>query len=470
MVNADLSTYGIVGLGVMGRNLALNVHEQNLGIAGFSINAAELSAMQEEAPDLPVFDSLEAFVGALESPRTIFLMVTAGAAVDEVLTNLRPLLAAGDTVIDGGNSRYQDTSRRARELEAEGLIFLGVGVSGGEEGARHGASLMIGGDEAAFDRVHPLFHAIACEVGDEACCGWLGTEGAGHFVKMVHNGIEYGVMQLIAETYDVATRGLQLDLAQVQAWFDAQRSGALAGYLIDITAAVLKQPDDLASGMLLDQISDVAGQKGTGRWCVEAAMEYGVPAPTIIAAVTERQISGRVETRQALAEPDLAGIGVANPNDWEKLLKDALLAGVLVTFAQGLSLIRTASETAGWGTDIATAIRLWRGGCIIRCALLEELLAAGDDLAMCDNVLAASHLSGLVKDCAPALRRLVAYAAERGVPLPAMSATLAYLDSFSSPRLPTRLIQAQRDFFGAHTFERIDRPGSFHVNWSSEQE
>ena len=461
---SELSRYGLIGLGVMGRNLAENIVDSGLSLSVYSISAEERAAMPAK-PGLRVCASQQELIEGLEGPRTVLLMVTAGAAVDEVLRSLLPNLDADDIVIDGGNSHYQDTQRRVALCAESGVHFVGVGISGGEEGARTGASIMVGGPRERFHRVEPLFAVVAASAHGEPCYGWVGADAAGHFVKAVHNGIEYALMQLIAETYDFMRRGCGWSQAQVRAWFEAQQGGVLDSYLMEITAAIFRHEDSLGDGLLIDRIADVAGQKGTGRWCVDAAMHMGVPIPGIIAAVNERYLSGLVADRAAFAQR-LEGIenAVTDP-DADENLAATLFVGMLATFAQGLALIRTASELEHWDTDLSTALKLWRGGCIIRATLLEQCLGASATLAEGKNMLLDDTLVDHLQQNLPAMRRVLAASVSAGVPMPASLATLSYIDSLRSERLPTHLIQAQRDYFGAHQYERIDRPGKFHTDW-----
>ena len=465
---ASNAQYGIVGLGVMGRNLAWNLHAQGIAVSTYSISAEERQTVSEQTPDMPVVDALPALVESLTTPRCVFLMVTAGEPVDLVLAELLPLLAPDDVVIDGGNSLYLDTERRAAHCAQSGVVFMGVGISGGEEGARNGASVMVGGSEASFLRVEPLFQAMSCEAEGAPCYGWMGTGGAGHFVKAVHNGIEYGVMQLIAETYDFMRRGLNLSVEEIQAWFAAQLNGPLDSYLMEITGHILLQPDELGDGLLIDVIDDQAGQKGTGRWCVDAGLKYGVPVPSIVAAVTERQLSGMAAHRQSLEGQFEQARDAALP-DWSDALSHALLGAMYGTFAQGLALIHAASEENSWGTDLSRAISLWRGGCIIRARMLNDMLEAADSLAAGRNLLAAPNISAQVQATLGGWRSVIAAAVNAGISMPATTATLSYLDSLASGRLATHLIQAQRDYFGAHTYRRTDRDGTFHTEWSDGQ-
>ena len=452
----------LIGLGVMGRSLALNMRDHGINVSAFSISAEERTA---SAAEVPVNDSLPELVAGLAAPRVVFLMVTAGQAVDELVQQLLALLSPDDIIIDGGNSHYLDTERRAKLCSGAGVRFLGVGISGGEEGARHGASVMVGGDEASFAATESLFAAIATQVQGDPCYGWLGHGGAGHFVKTVHNGIEYGVMQLIAESYDFLLRVLGLPMSDVQAWFTALRGGELDSYLIDITSSILAKAE--GESLLIEKVKDVAEQKGTGRWCVDAALTLGVPVPTISAAVTERQISGSASSRAQFAARAVAP-EAPRIEAIESLSQDvahALHVGILATFAQGLELIHTASAESGWRTELTRAIKLWRGGCIIRAAMLDDFLLASETLSRGENLLLDERIYRRLQAGLPGMRRVVAAALTTGVPLPGMSSALNYIDSLSTTRLPTHLIQAQRDCFGAHQFERTDKSGRFHADW-----
>jgi len=457
--------YGLIGLGVMGRSLALNMHDHGLAPVAFSIDADERNALRQVAAEISICDSLQGFVAELSGQRTILLMVTAGPAVDQILDELLPQLKSNDRIIDGGNSLYLDTQRRVERCEKLGIHFMGVGISGGEVGARKGASVMVGGSRETYLQVEPLFTAIACDVSGEPCHGWMGEGAAGHFVKTVHNGIEYGVMQLIAEAYDLLHRGLNLPIEEISTWFTDQKSGPIDSYLIDITAAIL-QKQDSGSGLLLNKVVDRAGQKGTGRWCVDAALALGVPVPTIVAAVTERKLSGYSLERSELGARMGTTAGAnANFTGWKEDLQSGLLAGMLAAFLQGLTLIESASQQHRWLTDIRSALLTWRGGCIIRCVLLEDLLAAVEMRTDGNAIWLVPDLCDTIEACLPALRRTVLAGVTAGIPVPALCATLAYYDSLRSARLPTNLIQAQRDCFGAHRFERTDCEGSFHAEW-----
>ena len=455
---------GLLGLGVMGRSLALNFTRHGFPVIGY-----------DPAPRLPpgfgvaVAGSVDELVAALTSPRVILLMVPAGAPVDAAVLALRPLLSPGDVIIDGGNSYFTDTERRASELAAAGIEFVGLGVSGGESGALWGPSLMPGGSSAAWARVQPLFESIAAIAPDGApCVAWMGPGGAGHYVKMVHNGIEYGDMQLIAEIYDLLYRGAGLTNRQLADIFDRWNEGALRSYLIEITGHVLRRIDEATGQSLVDVIMDIAGQKGTGRWTSQIALEVGAPTPTINAAVVMRLLSAAKTTRVAAAQR--YGGPARYTGDVAPLVaaaEQALLAGKITVYAQGMSLLRAAAETYGWGLEYAAIVRVWRAGCIIRADLLNEIAAAFERQPALSHLLLDDAFVRLLSDTQAGWRAVVKTGAELGIPLLAVAAALGYFDALRSDRLPANLIQAQRDFFGAHTYHRIDQDGVFHTDWTA---
>jgi 6-phosphogluconate dehydrogenase len=461
---------GLVGLGVMGQNLALNMAEHGHPVAVYNRTRArtEAFAATDDARRFPVQPcaTLRELVSAIRPPRPIVLMVKAGEATDAQIDELAPLLEPGDVVIDGGNARYQDTIRRERDLRAGGLMFLGTGISGGEEGARHGPSIMVGGDPAAFARVRAIFETIAAEVEGVPCCAHLGPDGAGHFVKMLHNGIEYADMQLIAETFALLRDGLGLGYPAMQAAFAEWNRGELDSYLIAITADILGKTDPETGQPMVEVILDRAGQKGTGGWAVEAAVEYGVPAPTIAEAVAARSLSAlkaeRVDAASRLPAPVVAG-GPDLPLDQ---LRDALLAAKLCAYAQGFAVMAGAAEAHGWPLDFGTIATIWRGGCIIRARFLNRIKQAYDRDRKLKNLLLDPWFADLIDRTQAGLRSVVAVAARHGIAAPALASALAYFDGYRSARLPASLIQAQRDYFGAHTYERVDRPGSVHSDWT----
>ncbi len=463
---------GLIGLGVMGQNLALNIADHGHRIAVYNRTPArtEAFAASDEATGLPVEPALglEALVAAIRRPRAIVLMIKAGEATDAQIDGLAPLLEPGDVIIDGGNARYQDTIRRERALRERGLLFLGTGISGGEEGARHGPSIMVGGDDAAFARVRAIFEAIAANVDGVPCCAHLGPDGAGHFVKMLHNGIEYADMQLIAETFALMRDELGLAYPSMQAAFAEWNRGELDSYLIAITADILGKTDPETGQPMVEIILDRAGQKGTGGWAVEAALEHGVPAPTIAEAVAARSLSAlkaeRVEAAERLEGPEAAGGRSDRPLDE---LQNALLAAKLCAYAQGFAVMAGAAHAHGWPLDFGTIATIWRGGCIIRARFLNRIKEAYDRDPNLKNLLLDPYFAALIGKAQTGLRPVVAAAARAGIAVPALASALAYFDGYRSARLPASLIQAQRDYFGAHTYERVDRPGSVHSDWTS---
>jgi 6-phosphogluconate dehydrogenase len=468
----QLYEVGMVGLGVMGRNLVLNMADHGHAVAGYDKDLAKGEQLVHEAAGKPVAAAKDVaeFVSLLRPPRVALLLVAPAPVVDIVLRDLVPHLQAGDLVIDAGNSHFKDTDRRAQLLAQTGVRFFGMGVSGGESGARHGPSLMPGGPREAYERVRPVLESVAARVGGEPCVTWLGPGSAGHYVKMVHNGIEYGVMQLLAEAYDLMKRGLGLTNDEVAATFERWDAGELNSFLVEITARVFRQADDRGPGRLIDAILDVARQKGTGKWTSEDALDLQVPIPTLDAAVTMRNLSGRVEERRAAHE--LYG-GPAVPLDADRgrfldELAGAVYVGMVLCYAQGMDLLRQASTGHGYNLNLAEVARIWRGGCIIRAALLEEIRTAFGARPDLPNLVLDAALAGKLKARAGALRSVVWAAAEAGLPAPGLMASLAYFDSLRSGWLPANITQAQRDLFGAHTYERRDAAGTFHTHWAEE--
>jgi 6-phosphogluconate dehydrogenase len=464
---------GLIGLAVMGQNLVRNMDRNGFRVAVYNRTAAktqEFLAGPAAGAQVAAAFSLEELVGALARPRKIMLMVQAGKPVDAVIAQLAPLLEPGDLLIDGGNSFFPDTERRSSELAARGLRYLGVGVSGGEEGALWGPSLMPGGQPEAYELVQPIYEAIAARAYDEPCVTYIGPRGAGHYVKMVHNGIEYGDMQLIAEAYDLLHRGAGLSNQALHEVFDGWNRGPLQSFLIEITAAIFAKSDDKTGGAVVDVILDRAGQKGTGKWTSQNALDLGVPATAITEAVFARALSAAKDERLAasgqLSGPDPQAI--ANKADFIQAVGDALYASKVVSYAQGFALFREASQEYGYGLDYGEIARIWRGGCIIRAAFLNDITAAYRSQPDLPNLLVAPFFRQEIEARQANWRRVVMAAVQMGIPAPAMSAALAYFDGYRSARLPANLIQAQRDYFGAHTYERIDEPRGqvFHTNWS----
>lgn len=460
---------GMVGLGVMGRNLALNFAEKGFPVAGYDTDSSKVEALNKESAGLRVqgFDSMKELVAALKKPRAIVMLVPAGKPVDAVIRDAVPYVQPGDLLIDAGNSHFSDTDRRTDFVAEKGIHFFGMGISGGEEGARHGPSMMPGGSEQAYERVRPLFESAAARVNGEPCVAYLGPRSAGHYVKMVHNGIEYGIMQLISESYDVMKRLLQFDddrLHQVYAQWNRRE---LESFLIEITSAIFLQPDEKTSDRLIDRILDRAKQKGTGKWTSQDAMDLQVPVPTIDAAVAMRHLSG-LKDRRVEGEKILGSANEAFSGDRESFVEDlgnALYACMIVTYAQGMTLLSAASEQYDYDLHLNDVARIWRGGCIIRAAVLEEIRPAYESRPDLPNLMFDETVSRALTKRQESLRRVIRTAIAARIPVPCFGASLGYLDAFSSAWLPANLIQAQRDYFGAHTYERIDEPGVFHTEW-----
>ncbi len=461
----------VVGLAVMGQNLALNIARN-----GFPVTVYNRS-YDKTAATLARLGSDQRMVGArtpaevaasLARPRRLLLLVKAGQPVDDTIATFLPFLEPGDLIIDGGNSHPDDTERRGRELAAKGFRFVGMGVSGGEEGALHGPSLMPGGDASAYAELAPILQEIAAQVEDGPCVTHVGTGAAGHFVKMVHNGIEYGDMQLIAECYDLMRNVLGMTPPQMAVTFAEWNRGFLESFLVEITARILGAADPATGQPMVDVIVDRAGQKGTGRWTSEIALRYGVPAPTMQAAVEARYLSARKEERVAASER-LRGPAAVRQFDPSLLhaVRDALYCSKICSYAQGLDLLAAADADKGWGLDYGEIARIWKGGCIIRARFLRSIQAAFQKSRKLPNLLLDPELGGFLQEHQGAWRRVVASATEHGVPVLAMGASLSYYDSYRRARLPQNLTQAQRDLFGAHTFERVDRPAGefFHHEW-----
>ncbi|MGC5583993.1 NADP-dependent phosphogluconate dehydrogenase [Ornithinimicrobium sp. W1679] len=464
---------GVVGLAVMGANLARNLARHGHAVAVHNRSAARTQTFMEthahEGRFVPAEDPAT-FVASLTRPRRIVLMVQAGPGTDAVIDQLVPLLDEGDIVVDGGNAHYADTRRREEQLRGMGLHFVGAGISGGEVGALEGPSIMPGGSVESYAALGPILESIAAQVDGEPCCAHMGTDGAGHFVKMVHNGIEYADMQFIAEAYDLLRAG-GVDPSAMADVFRSWNEGDLDSYLIEVTAEVLAQRDARTGGALVDSIVDAAGQKGTGSWTVQAALDLGVPVNAIAESVFARSASShpelRAAARSALTGPDRTGIDGADPAFVEDVRR-TLWSAKVVAYAQGLHLIRVASQTYGWDVDIAEVARIWRAGCIIRARLLERIRGeyAAQDLT---TLLEAPSIRDGLAESQDAWRRVVGAAAASGVPAPGFSAALAYYDTLRAERLPAALVQGQRDYFGAHTYRRVDDDGTFHTAWSADR-
>jgi 6-phosphogluconate dehydrogenase len=464
------SEIGLVGLAVMGQNLALNIARKGFPISVFNRTFAKTEEFLAQIDDEPVqgFAELADFVGSLARPRRVLLLVKAGAATEQTIEKLLPLMERGDMIIDGGNAHPDDSQRRSEELEAKGFRYVGMGVSGGEEGALNGPSLMPGGPRDAYDELEPILTRIAAQVDDGPCVTYIGPGGSGHFVKMVHNGIEYGDMQLIAEVYDFMETVLGKDAPSQAEVFDRWNRGVLESFLIEITAEILKQTDAETGKPMVDVILDRAGQKGTGRWTAELALAHGVPLPTIHAAVEARGLSSK-KTERVAASESLSGPTMVPDENPVRLgeLHDALYASKICSYAQGMDLLQQVSGEKGWELDLSTIARIWKGGCIIRARFLDRIKVAFKKTPSLTNLLLDEELGGFLVANQGSWRRVVARACEHGVPVLSMAASLSYFDSFRRARLPQNLTQAQRDYFGAHTFERTDKPSGehFHHDW-----
>jgi 6-phosphogluconate dehydrogenase len=462
--------FGLIGMAVMGQNLALNIERNGFSVAVYNRTAArtqEFMAGRAEGKNIRAAYTMEELANALEKPRKIMLMVKAGAPVDATIAQLKPHLEPGDVIIDGGNSFFKDTERRAKELEADGILYIGSGVSGGEYGALHGPSLMPGGQREAYELIEPVFTAIAARVNGDPCVTYIGPRGAGHYVKMVHNGIEYGDMQLIAESYDILHRAGGLSASELHEVFAEWNQGELQSYLIEITANIFAKVDEETGRPLVEVILDEAKQKGTGKWTSQNALDLGVPTPTTNAAVVSRIISAYKDQRVA-ASKVLSGPEINYQGSREELVqdvRDALYAAKICSYAQGFTLLRAASEEYDYGLDLSELARIWRGGCIIRAGFLNHIRAAFQRDPELPNLLLDPFFKEEVESRQDALRRLIQTAVGLGIPCLAFSASLAYYDAYRTARLPANLTQAQRDYFGAHTYRRIDKEGSFHTEW-----
>ena len=463
------ANFGFMGLGVMGHMLSLNMERNGFHVAGYDIDAEKVKAFGTQYPgkNLVACATLEEFLATLERPRRIMMMIPAGKPVDAAIASVTDALDPGDLLIDGGNSFFMDTERRSKELEAKGIIYIGTGVSGGEQGALWGPSIMPGGQPEAWELVKPIFEAISAKVDGEPCVAYMGPRGAGHYVKMVHNGIEYGDMQLIAEAYDILHRGLGLDNAQLHDVFAEWNRGELESYLIEITADIFTKADPESEQSIVDLILDEAQQKGTGKWTSQNSLDLGAPTPTINAAVESRIISAykaeRMDASKVLTGPEPRISGDAT--DLTANVRDALYIAKVCSYAQGFALMRLASKEYGYNLNYGDIARIWRGGCIIRARFLNDIREAFVRNPDLSNLMVDPEFAETLNARQPALRTVVALAATNGIPALALSSALAYFDAYRSARLPANLTQAQRDYFGAHTYRRVDREGVFHTEW-----
>lgn len=462
--------FGMVGLGVMGRNLLLNMADHGFSVAGLDLDAEKAASLENEADEKHTIkgttDTKE-FIQLIKKPRAIMLLVPAGKPVDSVINSILPHLEEGDIVVDGGNSYFEDTNRRVKELNAKGINYFGMGISGGEKGARFGPSMMPGGNENAYERLRPIFEAVAAKVDGEPCVTYLGSGSAGNYVKMVHNGIEYAIMQLIAETYDVLKRGYNFEDNELQQVFETWNQGALQSYLIEITAAILKKEDTITGKRLVSLISDTAKSKGTGKWTSQNAMDIQAPVPSIDLAVTMRDISKYKEERVKAATmyPWNGDAKDVSNQNLVALFKDAFHFAMVTIYAQGMAQLTIASKEFNYGLNLEEVAKIWRGGCIIRAVVLEDFRKAYKADKNLPNLLLDSSLASTLNTQQKAIREVVKIGIDKGIPMSVYNTTLAYFDAYRSEVLPTNLIQAQRDYFGAHTYERIDQEGIFHTEW-----
>ena len=462
--------FGLIGLGVMGRNFILNVAEKGFRALGYDLDPEKVAALKKEGGQMGTVGAtadLEQFVNGLSSPRRIMLLVPAGKVVDRVIEDLLPRLEKGDIIIDGGNSHFADTDRREAYLKEKGLNFFGTGVSGGAEGARRGPGIMPGGSPGVYEDIRPVFEAVAARFRGEPCVAYLGPRSAGNYVKMVHNGIEYGLMQLTAEFYQALSGLGGLSNREISAVFGRWNGGRLQSFLVEITSEIFLKEDPLQAGSLVDSILDKAKQKGTGKWTSQNGMDLGIPVPTIDVAVGTRAVSALKEQRVRAAASYSRPEPVQVPADeLEELCEQALYFGFLVCYAQGLHLLREASAAYQYNLNLATISRIWRAGCIIRAAALDAIAQSFEGEPDLENLLYSTLFIPDIRQCLPAVRTLLREAIASGIPMPGLSASLAYFDSLTTARLPMNLIQAQRDYFGSHTYERTDREGVFHTDWS----
>lgn len=463
---AEQHDFGLVGLGVMGRNFILNVADSGFSSIGLDTDPDKVSALKAEGDSTMVDGTTDAlhFIQALKTPRKIMLLVPAGNPVDAVVETLLPHLNEGDIIIDGGNSFFEDTERRIKYLEEKGIHFFGSGVSGGAKGARLGPSIMPGGNEQAYEHVRSIFEAASAKVNGEPCVAYMGRGSAGNYVKMVHNGIEYGLMQLISEIYDVAKKGVGYSNEKLANLFSDWNKRELQSFLIEITAEIFGKKDELTGQSLVDVIQDKAKQKGTGKWTSQNAMDLGIPIPTIDAAVTMRELSSMKDLR-VKAEAAYHTSSLASDKPDAITLEGALHFAFIVTYAQGMSQLVAASGEYDYGLDLATIAKIWRGGCIIRAGLLENIRKAYDRNPELPNLLLDDDFVKLLKTLESDARIVVNFAVMSGIPVAGLAAAVSYFDAFRSGRLPLNLIQAQRDHFGSHTYERTDRAGIFHTEW-----
>ena len=461
---------GVIGLAVMGRNLAFNIESRGYSVSVYNRSSEKTDAMMEEAKGRNVHPtySIEEFVNSLETPRKILIMVKAGAATDATIAQLTPYLDKGDILIDGGNTFFKDTQRRNEELSKQGFHFIGTGVSGGEEGALKGPSIMPGGQKEAYELVAPILKAISAKVGDDACCTYIGPDGAGHYVKMVHNGIEYGDMQLISESYSLLRHILGLNADELHKVFSEWNKGELDSYLIEITADIFTKKDDETGKPMVDVILDKAGQKGTGKWTSQSALDLGVPLPIITESVFARFLSAlkeeRVAASKVLTGPEVKPFA-GDKEAFIEAIRKALYLSKICSYAQGFAQMKAASDEYNWDLQYGDIAMIFRGGCIIRAQFLQKIKDAYDRNPNLKNLLLDDYFKEIALSYQEALREVIVAAVQAGIPVPCFTAALSYYDSYRAETLPANLLQAQRDYFGAHTYERVDKEGIFHTEW-----
>ncbi len=464
----DKYTFGMIGLGTMGRNLLLNMADHNFAVAGYDKDAAKAALLDKEGVGKKVqsFTTITAFVQSLQTPRSIIMLVPAGKIVDAVIDELTPLLDKGDIIIDGGNSHFTDTNRRVEQLEAKGFHFFGMGISGGEEGARRGPSMMPGGDKAAYEIMQPVFESIAAKVDGAPCVTYIGPGSAGHFVKMVHNGIEYAIMQLIAETYEIMKKGLQMDNAPIGQVFTQWNEGRLQSFLLDITKDIFAYKAPGENELLLDAIKDEARSKGTGKWTSQVSMDLEMPLQVIDTAVALRDLSKYKTLRTEMAA--LYPSNVALQGDKAALLtalEQAFYCSMVITYAQGMHLLSKASKDYSYNLNLAEIAKIWRGGCIIRSLFLNDIYKAYSNDNNLQHLLLDKDVKGIITETLPGARSIVSKSIEAGIGVSCYASALTYFDTLRSEKMPSNLIQAQRDYFGAHTYELIGKEGIFHTEW-----
>lgn len=464
--------FGMIGLGTMGRNLLLNMADHGFKVTGYDKDIEQVALLEEEGKSTGTFafSEIESFVKSLAKPRAIMMLVPAGKIVDIVIQQLMPLLNEGDLIIDGGNSHFSDTERRALQLKSNNLHFFGMGISGGEKGARFGPSMMPGGDKEAYAVMKPVLDSIAAKVDGEPCVTYIGPGASGHFVKMVHNGIEYAIMQLLAESYSFMKTGLSLSDQEIGNTFELWNNGRLFSYLIEITKDIFKFKEEGSAEYLINLIKDEARSKGTGKWTSQAAMDIQAPITAIDAAVTMRDLSKYKALRIKASEIYEGSTAVTgDKNHLLDELEQAMYFAMIITYAQGMHMLYLSSKELNYELELAEIAKIWRGGCIIRAAFLEDIYQAYKQDPELEHLLLDQNISKLVKDSVKGNRNILAEAVENGIALPAFAASLSYFDTFKSAKMPSNLIQAQRDFFGAHTYERTDKEGLFHTEWIFEK-